>query len=82
MKWISTTERLPESMHSVLAIRKLTIPNCDVVIPSYEIARINGDRWELDSQQWCILPCTPTIDSGIITHWMELPKEPLLEKGE
>lgn len=81
MKYIPTTERLPESMHSVLAIRELTIPECDAVIQSYEIAYIDGIRWTLESQQWSVLPCTPTIDSGIITHWMELPEKPSLEKG-
>lgn len=78
MKWISTKERLPESNHRVLAIRRLSVKNIDTCIQSYEIAYINGNRWKLDSEQWSMLPCTPTIDSGIITHWMELPEKPYL----
>lgn len=83
LKWIPTNERLPESGRKVLVIRNITIEGLvDGTFQKHELAYIDNNRWKLDSQEFCILPCTPTIDSGIITHWMPLPKEPSLENGD
>lgn len=81
MEWIDCKEKLPEDGHLVLVVRNFIFPEYDVHIQAHDIGRITDGRWKLESQQWCALPLNPTIDSNIISHWMELPTTPMkLEK--
>lgn len=78
MKWISVKTRLPDTYKRVLVCRIIKIMDCE--LQTHEIGyldRAGGyDRWRLDSQVFSPLPLCPTLDSGIITHWMPLPKLP------
>ena len=78
MKWISVKDKLPETHDRVLVCRIIKV--MDFEIQTHDIGYLEGtggsDRWRLDSQQYSPLPTTPTLDSGIITHWMPLPKLP------
>lgn len=78
MKWISVRDSLPPTHEHVLVCRIIKV--MDFEIQSHDIGMLLGtgryDRWELQSQQFSPLPTKPTLDSGIITHWMKLPKYP------
>ncbi len=80
MEWISVEEKLPPTHHRVMVCRELRIDGLDHPILTHDIGMLEGtepsDRWKLNSQDYCVLPCKPTISSGIISHWMELPKLP------
>ncbi len=80
MKWISVKEKLPPTHHRVMVCRELRIVGLEHPMLTYDIGILEGteasDRWKLDSQAYSPLPCTPTLNSGIITHWMELPELP------
>ena len=81
MKWISVKDKLPETHNTVLVCRVIKV--MDFSFQTYDIGHIDRtsgfDRWRLDSQQFSPLPICPTADSGIITHWMPLPKFPKKE---
>lgn len=78
--WISVKNELPPMYHRVLVCRELHIEGLEHVIKVCDIAHLEGhgptDRWRLDSQQFSLLPCAPTLESGIISHWMRLPGLP------
>jgi hypothetical protein len=80
MKWHNVKDKLPKTEHRVLVCRELRIDSLDHPILVHDIGVLHGtdlfDRWSLESQQYCILPVEPTLNSGIITHWAELPKLP------
>ena len=80
MKWYDVKEKLPPTHCRVMVCRELRIECLDHPILTHDIGMLKGtgpsDRWELDSQQYCPLPTTPTLSSGIITHWARLPKLP------
>lgn len=80
MKWYNVKEKLPPVCCRVMVCRELRIDCLDHPILTHDIGILEGtgpsDRWKLDSQQYSPLPCTPTLDSGIITHWARLPKLP------
>ena len=78
MKWTSCREKLPPTHHKVLVIRRIELK--EITINTHDIGILLGtdasSRWNLESQQFSPLPTKPTVSSGIITHWMELPKMP------
>ncbi len=80
MKWISVKEKLPPTMCLVMVCREIRIDCLDHPILVHDIGMLEGtgpsDRWKLESQQYCPLPCKPTLRSEIVTHWMKLPKLP------
>lgn len=66
-RWISVDDKLPEDGNLVLVI-------CD---GQYMMARYNGLRWSAGTDG-----CTTIlIEPGDVTHWMSLPKKPII-KGE
>ena len=79
-KWISVKEKLPPTHHLVLVCREIRIDCLDHPILTTDIGMLTGtglyDRWNFESQQYSPLPQKPTLESGIVTHWMELPKLP------
>lgn len=80
MKWYDVREKLPPTHSRVMVCRELRIECLDHPILTHDIGILEGtgplDRWKLDSQQYSPLPTTPTLSSGIITHWARLPKLP------
>ena len=81
MKWYNCKEKLPPTHHRVLVCRELrNIDGLDHPVQVHDIGYLEGDqpndRWRLESQSYCIFPCEPTISSGIISHWANLPKLP------
>ncbi|MBQ9646131.1 MAG: hypothetical protein IJV24_07230 [Prevotella sp.] len=80
MKWYDVKEKLPPTHSRVMVCRELRIECLDHPILTHDIGMLEGtgpsDRWKLDSQQYSPLPTTPTLSSGIITHWAWLPKLP------
>lgn len=84
MKWYDVKEKLPPTHNRVLVCREIRISGFPP-IPTHDIGMLKGtdpsDRWELESQQYSPLPTTPTLRSGIVTHWARLPKLPHQEKG-
>jgi len=80
MEWISVKEKLPPVCCRVLVCRQLRIVCLARPVLTYDIGMLKGtepgDRWRLDSQQYCVLPCEPTLESGIVSHWMKLPELP------
>ena len=85
MKWYDVNEKLPPTHCLVMVCREIRIPDLDIVIQTHDIGMLKGtdpsDRWELESQHYSPLPTTPTLSSGIVTHWARLPKLPHQEKG-
>ena len=83
MKWHRTKDKLPSTHTRVLVCREIRLDCLDHPILTHDIGILKGtgpsDRWELESQQFSILPCEPTVGSGIISHWMELPQLPFKE---
>lgn len=86
MEWINVKDELPKVNNMVLVCRELHIEGLKRVIRVHDIARLEGhqpsDRWRLESQQFSLLPCVPTLDSGIISHWMPLPELPKETKNK
>ena len=80
MKWYNCKEKLPPTNSRVLVCRELRIDGIDHPILTHDIGILEGtgmsDRWRLESQTYCLLPCKPTVSSGIISHWAKLPKLP------
>ena len=75
--WHKTSEELPEEDgHRVIVRVGRRIEGVDHVFYSYDIGMVRDGRWRLDSQGYSPLPYSPTIDSGLITHWMEIPELP------
>lgn len=84
MKWYDVNEKLPQTHTMVMVCREIRIQGFDP-IQTHDIGMLEGtnpsDRWRLESQQYSPLPTTPTLSSGIVTHWCRLPKLPE-KKGE
>ena len=80
MKWYDCKEKLPPTHHRVMVCREIRVDFLDHPVLTHDIGMLTGtepsDRWKLDSQQYCALPCTPTVSSGIISHWGFLPQLP------
>ena len=80
MKWYDVKKKLPPTHCLVMVCRELRIKGLDHPVLTHDIGMLEGtepsDRWKLESQQYSPLPCTPTLSSGIITHWARLPKLP------
>lgn len=85
MKWYDCKEKLPPTHTRVMVARELRLQGFDPIL-THDIGMLKGteefDRWKLESQQYCALPCEPTIRSGIISHWAKLPKLPDVRKKE
>ena len=79
-KWISVKDELPPVGKRVLVCRELRIECLDKPILMHDIGSLECNephgRWRLSSQQFSVLPVEPTVSSGIISYWMELPKIP------
>lgn len=85
MTWYDVKEKLPPTHNRVMVCREIRIQGFNP-IQTYDIGILEGtnplDRWSLDSQQYSPLPITPTLSSGIVTHWCRLPKLPEKKGGE
>lgn len=83
MKWYDVKDKLPPTHKCVMVCREIRIQ--DFVIQIHDIGMLEGtnpsDRWRLESQQYSPLPTTPTLSSGIVTHWCSLPKFPEKKGG-
>ena len=80
MKWIDCKEKLPPTYRRVLVCREIRLSRLEHPVLIHDIGMLQGtdssDRWKLESQQYCPLPISPTLSSGIVTHWANLPKLP------
>lgn len=83
MKWYDASERLPRVNTRVMVCREIRV--CGVAIQAHDIGVLEGtdpsDRWTLESERYSPLPASPTLRSGIVTHWCRLPKLPEKKGG-
>lgn len=82
MKWVSVKEKLPQTHVQVMVCRIMRVMDFEIRVIDIGVLLGTGgyDRWELQSQQFSLLPTKPTLDSGIVTHWARLPKLPPKDK--
>lgn len=74
MKWISVKDRMPKNDQKVLVY-----DGCEVLSARYTCGeRVHGDEYSCFHIQSCEDPCYGNWDrSDFVTHWMELPLDPL-----
>ena len=84
MKWHDVMDKLPPTYAFVMVCCEFRVQG--FVIQTHDIGMLKGtnpsDRWELLSQQYSPLPTTPTLNSGVVTHWCSLPNLPKKKGGE